>query len=58
MGHQNKGESQLNLVQQNMNLFKFFIANVVNYNPNCKLLVASNPGYFLTYVAWKISAFP
>ncbi|EGV94239.1 L-lactate dehydrogenase A chain [Cricetulus griseus] len=35
---QQEGESRLNLVQQNVNIFKFIIPNVVKYNPNCKLL--------------------
>ncbi|EHA99653.1 L-lactate dehydrogenase A chain [Heterocephalus glaber] len=55
---QQEGESRLNLVQCNMNIFKFIIPNVVKYSPNCKLLVVSNPVDILTYVAWKISGFP
>uniref|UniRef100_A0A8C2N1R7 L-lactate dehydrogenase n=1 Tax=Cricetulus griseus TaxID=10029 RepID=A0A8C2N1R7_CRIGR len=46
---QQEGESRLNLVQQNVNIFKFIIPNVVKYNPNLDIL---------TYVAWKISGFP
>ncbi|CAO2632642.1 L-lactate dehydrogenase A chain [Lemmus lemmus] len=45
---QQEGESRLNLVQRNVNIF----------NPNCKLLIVSNPVDILTYVAWKISGFP
>lgn len=41
---QQEGESRLNLVQRNVNIFKFIIPNVVKYSPNCKLLVVSNPG--------------
>ena len=52
------GESRLNLVQQNVNIFKFIIANIVKYSPHCKLLIVSNPVDILTYVAWKISGFP
>ncbi|KAK2103916.1 hypothetical protein P7K49_017772 [Saguinus oedipus] len=55
---QQEGESRLNLVQRNVNIFKFIIPNVVKYNPNCKLLIVSNPVDILTYVAWKISGFP
>uniref|UniRef100_A0A8C7A817 L-lactate dehydrogenase A chain n=1 Tax=Neovison vison TaxID=452646 RepID=A0A8C7A817_NEOVI len=55
---QQEGESRLNLVQCNVNIFKFIIPNVVKYSPNCKLLVVSNPVNILTYVAWKISGFP
>uniref|UniRef100_A0A2K5DJN2 L-lactate dehydrogenase n=1 Tax=Aotus nancymaae TaxID=37293 RepID=A0A2K5DJN2_AOTNA len=56
--HQQKGGSCLNLVQPDMNFFKFIIPNVVKYSPNCKLLIVSNPVDILTYVAWKISGFP
>ncbi|CAD7669314.1 unnamed protein product [Nyctereutes procyonoides] len=40
---QQEGESRLNLVQPNVNIFKFIIPNIVKYSPNCKLLVVSNP---------------
>uniref|UniRef100_A0A8C2YSD7 L-lactate dehydrogenase A chain n=1 Tax=Chinchilla lanigera TaxID=34839 RepID=A0A8C2YSD7_CHILA len=53
-----EGESCLNLVQCNVNIFKLIIPNVVKYSPHCKLLVVSNPVDILTYVAWKISGFP
>ncbi|XP_056661022.1 L-lactate dehydrogenase A chain-like [Monodelphis domestica] len=56
--HQQEGESRLNLVQRNVNIFKFIIPNIVKYSPNCKLLVVSNPVDILTYVAWKLSGFP
>ncbi|CAO2632644.1 L-lactate dehydrogenase A chain [Lemmus lemmus] len=46
---QQEGESRLNLVQRNVNIFKFIIPNVVKYSPNLDIL---------TYVAWKISGFP
>ncbi|EHB15879.1 L-lactate dehydrogenase A chain [Heterocephalus glaber] len=55
--HHQEGEINLNLVQCNVNIFKFIIPNVVKYSPNCKLLVVSNPVDNLTYVAWKISGF-
>ncbi|KAK1338777.1 hypothetical protein QTO34_019435 [Cnephaeus nilssonii] len=55
---QQEGESRLNLVQCNVDIFKFIIPNVVKYSPNCKLLVVSNPVDILTYVAWKLSGFP
>lgn len=41
---QQEGESRLNLVQRNVNIFKFIIPNVVKYSPDCKLLIVSNPG--------------
>lgn len=41
---QQEGESRLNLVQRNVNIFKFIIPNIVKYSPNCIILVVSNPG--------------
>ncbi|XP_044536475.1 L-lactate dehydrogenase A chain-like isoform X1 [Gracilinanus agilis] len=57
---QQEGESHLNLVQCNVNIFKFIIFNIVKYSPNCKLLSVSNPVDILTYfdIAWKLSGFP
>ncbi|XP_074128640.1 L-lactate dehydrogenase A chain isoform X1 [Sminthopsis crassicaudata] len=55
---QQEGESRLNLVQRNVNIFKFIIPNIVKYSPDCKLLIVSNPVDILTYVAWKLSGFP
>lgn len=55
---QQEGESRLNLVQRNVNIFKFIIPNIVKYSPDATLLVVSNPVDILTYVAWKISGFP
>ncbi|XP_036615748.1 L-lactate dehydrogenase A chain-like [Trichosurus vulpecula] len=56
--HQQEGESHLNLVQRNVNIFKFIIPSIVKYSPNCKLLIVSNQVDILTYVAWKLSGFP
>ncbi|XP_027721228.1 L-lactate dehydrogenase A chain-like isoform X1 [Vombatus ursinus] len=58
VAHQQKGESPLNLVQHNVNIFKFIIPNIVKYSQNCKLLIASSPVDILTYVTWKLSGFP
>ncbi|CDQ75121.1 unnamed protein product [Oncorhynchus mykiss] len=55
---QQEGESRLNLVQRNVNIFKFIIPQIVKYSPNAILLVVSNPVDILTYVAWKLSGFP
>ncbi|KAL4843678.1 hypothetical protein H8958_019349 [Nasalis larvatus] len=52
--HLQEGESSLNLVQCNVNIFTFIISNI----PNCKLLIVLNPVDILTYVAWQISGFP
>ncbi|XP_036399620.1 L-lactate dehydrogenase A chain-like [Megalops cyprinoides] len=55
---QQEGESRLNLVQRNVNIFKFIIPNIVKYSPHCIILIVSNPVDILTYVAWKLSGFP
>ena len=57
-GRQQEGESRLNLVQRNVNIFKFIILNIVKYSPHCNLLIVSNPVDILTYVSWKIGGFP
>jgi L-lactate dehydrogenase len=53
-----EGDSRLNLVQRNMNIFNFIISIIVKYRPYCKLLIVSNPVDILTYVAWKMNGFP
>uniref|UniRef100_A0A8C5KL88 L-lactate dehydrogenase n=1 Tax=Jaculus jaculus TaxID=51337 RepID=A0A8C5KL88_JACJA len=54
LGHVSKRE---NVVLIWVNIFKFIIPNVVEYSPDCKLLVVSSPADILTYV-WKINGFP
>ncbi|OXB58305.1 hypothetical protein ASZ78_012588 [Callipepla squamata] len=55
---QQEGESRLNLVQRNVNVFKFIVPQIVKYSPNCTILVVSNPVDILTYVTWKLSGLP
>uniref|UniRef100_A0A0D9QYC9 L-lactate dehydrogenase n=1 Tax=Chlorocebus sabaeus TaxID=60711 RepID=A0A0D9QYC9_CHLSB len=55
---QKKGETRLDLVQRNVSIFKLMIPNITQYSPHCKLLIVTNPVDILTYVAWKLSAFP
>lgn len=43
---QQEGESRLNLVQRNVNVFKSIIPQIVKYSPNCILIVVSNPGEY------------
>ncbi|CAD7688779.1 unnamed protein product [Nyctereutes procyonoides] len=54
--HQQEGESCLNLVQRNVNVF--IIPQIVKYSPDCIIIVVSNPGDILTYVTWKLSGLP
>ncbi|XP_026216797.1 L-lactate dehydrogenase B-A chain [Anabas testudineus] len=55
---QQEGESRLNLVQRNVNVFKSIIPQIVKYSPDCILVVVSNPVDVLTYVTWKLSGLP
>ena len=57
-GHQQEGESRLNLVQRNVNIFKFIISQIVKCGPDCIRAVVSNPVDILTYVTWKLSGLP
>lgn len=41
---QQEGESRLNLVQRNVNVFKSIVPQITKYSPNCTILVVSNPG--------------
>lgn len=41
---QQEGESRLNLVQRNVNIFKHIIPEIVRYSPDCIIIVVSNPG--------------
>ena len=41
---QQEGESRLNLVQRNVNVFKMIIPQIMKHSPNCTLIVVSNPG--------------
>ncbi|XP_059621891.1 L-lactate dehydrogenase [Phlebotomus argentipes] len=55
---QRTGESRLDLVQRNTDIFKGIIPKLVEYSPNTILLIVSNPVDILTYVAWKLSGLP
>uniref|UniRef100_A0A665WI88 L-lactate dehydrogenase n=1 Tax=Echeneis naucrates TaxID=173247 RepID=A0A665WI88_ECHNA len=55
---QQEGESRLNLVQRNVNIFKHIVPQIVKYSPDCIIIVVSNPVDVLTYVTWKLSSFP
>nr|KAF6426466.1 hypothetical protein HJG59_009164 [Molossus molossus] len=55
---QQEGESHLNLVQRNVNVFKFIIPQIIKYSPDCIIIVVSNLVDILTYVTWKLSGLP
>lgn len=55
---QKEGETRLDLVNRNYNIFKSIIPEIVKYSPNSMLLVVSNPVDILTYITYKLSGFP
>lgn len=55
---QKVGETRLDLINKNVNVFKKIIPSVVRYSPNCVLLIVANPVDILTYIAFKLSGFP
>ena len=55
---QRPGETRLDLVKRNAEIFGDVIPNITACNQRGILLIASNPVDVLSYVAWKISGFP
>jgi L-lactate dehydrogenase len=54
---QKPGETRLDLVRRNTDIFKKIIPQIVEYNPRM-LVIVSNPVDVLTYVALKLSQYP
>jgi len=55
---QKPGQSRIDLVQNNVTLFKDIIPAIAKYAGNAILLVVTNPVDILTYVTLKISGLP
>jgi L-lactate dehydrogenase len=55
---QKPGETRLELVQKNVEIFKTLIPDIVAHCPEAILLLVSNPVDVLTYTAWKLSGLP
>lgn len=55
---QKPGETRLDLIDKNYNIFKSFIPTIAKLSPNAILLVVSNPVDVLTYMTYKLSGFP
>ncbi|XP_012874986.1 PREDICTED: ubiquitin-conjugating enzyme E2 variant 3 [Dipodomys ordii] len=51
-------ESYLDVVQSNVDMFRTLVPTLGHYSQNGVLLVASQPVEIMTYVTWKLSAFP
>ncbi len=56
--NQRPGETRIDLVNKNTEIFKDIVGNIVKYNTDCILLVVTNPVDILTYVTYKLSGFP
>lgn len=52
---QKPGETRLDLVKKNAAIWREIVPEVVKYNPQGLLLIATNPVDVLTYLAWKLS---
>lgn len=55
---QRPGETRLDLAQRNADIFKQIIPEIVKFNPNGLILIATNPVDVLTYASIKISGLP
>ena len=54
---QKPGETRLDLVHKNANIWREIVPQIARHNPDGILLVATNPVDVLTYVALKLSGF-
>jgi L-lactate dehydrogenase len=55
---QKPGESRLDLVQRNLEIFKDLIPQIVKYCSKAILLIVTNPVDIMTYVSLKLSGLP
>lgn len=57
--NQKKGETRIDLLNRNGQIFKDIVSNIMRYAPeDVILLVVSNPVDILTYVTYKLSGLP
>ncbi|WP_195972556.1 L-lactate dehydrogenase [Clostridium thermobutyricum] len=55
---QKEGETRLDLIEKNYNIFKGFVPEIAKLSPNSILLVVSNPVDVLAHITYKLSGFP
>jgi L-lactate dehydrogenase len=55
---QRQGETRIDLIKANAEIFKTIIPEVVRYSPKALILVATNPVDILSYITYKISGKP
>ena len=56
--NQKTGETRIDLLGRNVNIFKGIIPQVVKFAPNSILVIATNPVDIMTEVTLKLSGFP
>ena len=56
--NQKPGETRLQLLSKNLQIFDSIVQNIVRYNKEAILLVVTNPVDLLTYYTWKQSGYP
>ncbi|GGE37023.1 L-lactate dehydrogenase 2 [Pullulanibacillus camelliae] len=56
--NQAPGETRLDLIEKNLNIFKTIVHQIMNSGFNGIILVATNPVDILSYATWKLSGLP
>jgi len=54
---QKPGETRLDLLRRNIDVFRDLVPEIARLNPETILLVATNPVDVLSYVTWRLSGF-
>ncbi len=55
---QQPGETRLDLVKKNTEIFRSIVAEITKHNNTGIIVVATNPVDVLTYVTWRLSGWP
>ena len=55
---QREGETRLDLVQKNVEIFKGIVPELVKYSPDAVIVVVTNPCDIMAWVTWKLSGLP
>src|SRR5690554_4083204 len=55
---QRPGETRIELLKRNIEVFKSIVPKIVEKNRDCVILVVTNPVDILTYATWKFSGLP
>ena len=55
---QRPGETRLELVRKNVEIFRDLIPQITAVTQDARLLIVSNPVDVMTYAAWKLSGYP